>query len=451
MDLNTASRSELIALILDLRDKIELLEIKIVELQANKQKDSDTPPTSPLPSWVKLNTKKKKRKNDRKKREHGFSRKRSVPDRQVFHSFSSCPNCGGEQLGKPAVAYTREVIEIPIIPFETIEHVIFKRWCFTCKKRVCPHIDLSSSVVGNQRFGNRLTGMVGLFREVFRNPIETIQSYFEMVYHLSLSQGAIVGLLHKTAKTGRPTYEGLKEQIRESSHIHGDETGWREDGKNGYIWNFNTPQVKIILYRKTRSHTVVEEMLGEDFTGVLVTDFYTAYNAYHGFHQRCWVHYLRDIKKLKEDNPTDKQLKKWSKQIQKIYEDAKVYKGPDPALPVGIKNQERITMQKEFENRLRMVCEPWVKQEVPMNTLSARAIRFLQEMFVFIRFEGVPSDNNPAERSIRPTVTARKISGGTRSAKGSETRAILSSLFGTWKLQNKNPLEQCQFLLASCQ
>lgn len=71
-------------------------------------------------------------------------------------------------------------------------------------------------------------------------------------------------------------------------------------------------------------------------------------------------------------------------------------------------------------------------------------------LFVFVRFEGIPSDNNAAERILRHTVVKRKISGGTRSAKGSETNSILTSLFDTWKLQNKNPLTQCQLLLASC-
>ncbi len=110
--------------------------------------------------------------------------------------------------------------------------------------------------------------------------------------------------------------------------------------------------------------------------------------------------------------------------------------------------EKRIAKQHEFEEKLKKLCEPWIAQEVPMSTLCARAIKFLPEMFTFIRFEGVTSDNNSAERSVRHTVISRKISGGTRSARGSETKSILGSLFGTWKLQNLNPLEQCQLLLA---
>lgn len=75
---------------------------------------------------------------------------------------------------------------------------------------------------------------------------------------------------------------------------------------------------------------------------------------------------------------------------------------------------------------------------------------FMPELFVFVRFPDVTSDNNPAERIIRHTVVARKISGGTRSSRGSETKSILTSLFDTWSLQGKNPQEQCRLLLATC-
>lgn len=192
---------------------------------------------------------------------------------------------------------------------------------------------------------------------------------------------------------------------------------------------------------------------GENFEGVLSSNFYTAYNTYLGPHQRCWVHYLRDVKKLKQDYPKDRKLKRWAKNIHSLYEEAKLYPGPAPNLPPGLKEQERILKEGYFKEKLKSFCDPYLKTMTPQATLSARAIRFLPEMFTFIRFEGVSSDNNMAERAVRKTVIQRKISFGTRSAKGSETRSVLGSLFGTWRLQNLNPFEQMKLLLlnASCQ
>ena len=56
---------------------------------------------------------------------------------------------------------------------------------------------------------------------------------------------------------------------------------------------------------------------------------------------------------------------------------------------------------------------------------------------------GVPADNNLAERSLRPLVIMRKISGGTRSDEGSKTRLTLASLFGTWQARHLNPFIEC--------
>jgi transposase len=84
-----------------------------------------------------------------------------------------------------------------------------------------------------------------------------------------------------------------------------------------------------------------------------------------------------------------------------------------------------------------------------MHTLCKRVERFLPELFVFVAYPGVPSDNNLAERSIRPLVIARKISGGTRRSRGSSTRLGLASLFGTWMAQGLNPFHQCLALLTT--
>jgi len=447
MDLSTAPRGELVRIIYKQQEQIEALEIRITELTERlKQQD---PKQKIPPVWVKPNAQKKK-SGPRKKREENYGRKLDIPTTRIFHSYETCPSCGGS-LGKPSVGYTRQVIEIPPSPVTITEHVICKRWCFTCKKRVMPRVSFSSTVVGKQRIGIRLMSIIATLREVLRQPIESIQTYLAITHNLHVSQGAIIRLLHKTACRGEPLYTSFKETIRGSPHLHADETGGRENGKNGYFWSFNTNTVHFLLYRKSRGKSVVEEVLGEYFTGVLSTDFYAAYNTYTGFHQRCWVHLLRDIHTLKESYPDNSDLCRWAGTIQDIYEEAKAYPGPTDTLPPGRKEEERIAKQGYFEDKLREICKPWVGQDVPMNVLCSRALKYLQELFVFIRFEGIPSDNNGAERILRHTVVSRKISGGTRSTRGSQTKSILASLFGTWKLQNQNPLTQCQLLLTACQ
>ena len=267
-----------------------------------------------------------------------------------------------------------------------------------------------------------------------------------------MSAGEIVRILQETAMWGKTEYEAIKTQLLKSPFMHADETGGRENGKNGYFWNFSTDMVQYVLYRKSRGSQVVVEVVGKDgkdYEGVMVSDFYTAYNTYLGFHQRCWVHYLRDIHKLKEEYPDDKILKRWAKDVHNLYERAKAYTGPPADTPVGLAAALREKKEAEFKRALIVLCEPYLRNATVFSTLAARGTRYISELFTFIRFPGIASDNNPAERAVRHLVVARKISGGTRSEKGSETKSILTSLFGTWRLQHLNPFEQTKLLLVS--
>lgn len=118
-------------------------------------------------------------------------------------------------------------------------------------------------------------------------------------------------------------------------------------------------------------------------------------------------------------------------------------------MPPAKQHAELVALQHAFEQELWQVCAPFVHTQAPMRTLCERVERFLPELFVFVAFPGVPSDNNLAERSVRPLVIARKISGGTRSPKGSSTLMGLASLFGTWMAQGLNPFHQCLAFLTS--
>ncbi len=444
-DLTALPQAELIRIIYEQYDHIQALERQIAELRA--QLDKQGPPKPPL--WVKANVHSQP-KRDRKKRSHGYARTCDTPTKQVYNTYQVCPDCGGT-LGTGSVGYTRQIIELPQAPVEITEHIVVKRYCAACRKRVMPKVDFSGMVVGKQRLGIRLMSHIGCLRHQCRLPVNRIQAYLTGVYQVHLSEGALVKILHKTASKGGTQYDNLHQQIRASPVVYADETGNRENGKNGYDWSFSTPAVHYLTYRKTRSQLVVEEVLGNTFQGVLVSDFYAGYNIYEGFHQRCWVHYLRDIHKLCEEYPDNKQVRQWAHAVHTLYTESTGWEGPAADLPSGIQQQQRIQKQHRLEGKLKALCEPWVTTDMPMAGLASRGMRFLPELFTFIRFLGIEPTNNRAERMVRPTVVKRKISGGTRSEKGSKTRAILTSLFDTWHLQGKNPLTECQLLLASCQ
>ena len=174
-------------------------------------------------------------------------------------------------------------------------------------------------------------------------------------------------------------------------------------------------------------------------------DILLLFSIHQGLHQRCWVHFLRDVHDLKEQHAHDEQLFTWAKTVKAIYEQAVAWveEGADQNPSPHKQQQARVAQQHAFQEQLWQVCQPYVRTPAPQHTLCERVERFLPELFVFVAIPGVPAHNNLAERSVRPLVVARKISGGTRSPKGSETRMGLASLFGTWTAQHLNPFHQC--------
>lgn len=452
-DLATAPRAELVGLIYELIDKVQVLEAENAHLRERlKQKGTDIDTSSKkLPDFVKANIKRKRTKA-RKARENSYHRLKEIPTEKIFHTPNHCPDCGGN-LGKPSVAYTRQIVDLPPASYTVTEHVVFKRWCIACQKRVVPKVDLSQATLGKGRIGLNLIATIATMRDRLRLPVGVIKNYLKIFYSLELSQGEIVEVLHTVAKTGKPTYDSLLAQIRSSPVVYADETGGRENGRNGYFWSFSTDNVHLLLYRKSRGSKVVEEIIGRDsekYEGVIVSDFYAAYNTYAGFHQRCWVHLLRDIDELKVKFPKHPPLNIWAKSVKYFYQEAKRYEPPPNLLP-GIEAQTRLDKQRYFEQKLLGLCKSYLAKDTPMSTLCGRIYTFLPELFTFVREPNVQSSNNNAERILRHLVISRKISGGTRSEKGSLTKTVLTSLFDTWKLQGLNPFTQCKLMLASCQ
>ena len=152
--------------------------------------------------------------------------------------------------------------------------------------------------MGRRRLGANLVSLIVTLREEGRLPVRSIQWYLRRVHQLKLSVGAIVGAVHEAARKAQPAVAAMLERIRGSPVVHANETGWRQDGANGYVWTFSTPTDRYFV-RRGRGKGVVDEVLAESFSGVLVSDFYAAYNHYAGLKQRCWVHLLRDIDELK--------------------------------------------------------------------------------------------------------------------------------------------------------
>jgi transposase len=438
LDLTTASRETLLAIIAELRATIAQLQQQVSALEARL----NTRSSPGMPGNKPASTRSAPRKAARKRRPHGFARVRMVPTQRVEHAVEVCPDCGSHLSGG-WVQRTREVVEIPVVPVQVTQHVIIARVCPSCERRRVPKAQWDGVVAGQQRFGVNLVSLMVTLREEGRLPLRTIQWYLQTVHQLHLSVGGIVHVIHRAAQQAQPAVHQILQRIRASPVVHADETGWRQDGANGYVWTFSTPTERYFL-RRGRGKGVVDEVLDDSFSGVLVSDFYAAYNHYPGLKQRCWAHLLRNIHELKAVCPDDAGLFQWAADVHQLYAEAKAFVSPQA--------QQRRQAQLRLEEKLLALCRPFLNDpSAVQGQLCRRIERFIKELLVFVAHPEVPSENNAAERSLRHLVTSRKISGGTRSDQGTSSKMALASLFGTWRAQGLNPLFQCRRLLTSPQ
>ncbi len=440
VDLSAASREELLGIIASQQAVIAELQRLVEELQG-RLTASSRPRGMP---GNKISTRRSARRESkpRKSRSRGFGRRRMEPTDRLEHALEACPDCG-TPLDGGWTHRTREVIDIPESTPRVTEHVVIARNCPVCSKRRLPRLELGGVALGRQRLGINLMSLVVTLRERARLPIRTIQWYLRTVHGLELSAGGIVRVIHSASEAARRSVAEVVRRIRASPVVFADETGWRQDGVNGFVWTFSTPYERYFV-RRNRSRQVVDEVLGDEFGGVLVSDFYAAYNHYSGLKQRCWAHLLRDIHDLRVMHPDDEGVALWASAVEDIYTEARQFSHADA--------RKRSAARRRLEHKLLALCRPYVDDASAVQRKLCRRIeRFIKELFVFVAEPYVPSDNNAAERSLRHLVVSRKISGGTRSTRGTESMMTLASLFGTWHARGLNPLVACRQLLASHQ
>jgi hypothetical protein len=437
-DLSLATREELIEIIQALLVRVEALEEENRRLRQGKGGGVvlAVKPSRP-----------ERQKQPRKHRVQGFARRREEkPDEIVPHAVQQCPDCGRQLRGGWKHA-SRQVIEISFRRW-VVEHQLMARRCGLCGKRWLPKVPSGEiGVQGQRRFGASVQSLITLLSIGCRTPVRTIRKVLWELGELSVSNGAIVKLLDGTKAAGTKELECLREQVRSAPAVCADETGWRENGENGYLWGFFTPKERYFEYRKSRAAAVPEEILGEDFGGVVSCDFYAAYN-HVGVLQRCWPHLLRDAKEVAELNADRADVVSWVEALRALYQEAKAACLALGELPPDHRRRQR--ERRRLEKAAAKLARPYANDDdAPQRLLAHRVIKHLHELFVFVSDPRVPGDNNLAERSLRPAVIARKISGGTRSPKGSATRMGLMSLLGTWSAQQKPLLASCRNLLVS--
>jgi len=420
------------------RDLIKLAFLatakRVAELQAKLGGPPRIDPATPSgqrPIYTKPPTPKRKKKPGAKPG-HAPAR-RPTPqriDQRKEHRLDRCPCCGGP-LQRCARTRKRTIEDI-LEDLRTIvtEHTIHRDYCPACRKHVEPAV---ADALPNASVGHRTVALSAWLHYGVGVSISQVQELLGGQFQTHLSAGGLVAAWQRLATILEPWYVQLAEQARASGVLHADETGWRMNGRTWWLWCFANRTTCYYLIDPSRGSPALEKFFAEAFDGVLITDFWSAYNAFATQRQCCLVHLLRELEKVDEHN-TSGEWRAFAKMLRRLLRDG-----------IRLRKRADFSSRKYASRIVRLDRRLWALAEATYadadaGRLANRLRKHIDELFTFLDYPEVTFDNNLAERMIRPAVILRKISQSNRSEKGAAVQAVLMSVYRTLKLRGHDPL-----------
>jgi transposase len=391
-------------------------------------------PSSAIPPYAKPKTKGRRKKRGAQPGHKGTARPQPEEvDYHQTHQLSVCPDCGGE-LTRTQRTRTRTTEDIPEnLQSEVTEHVIHRDWCPCCKKQVEPKVP---DALPQCMLGNRTVALSAWLHYGVGTTTSQIVNIFNHHLKFPISDGGLTQMWHRLAQVLEPWYEQIQRRCLDSGVLHADETGWRVEGQTWWLWCFCTADAVYYLIEESRGHPALDQFFIEEFRGILVTDFWKAYDAIGRIKQKCWPHLLRELKEIDETCKGSDDWAGFAKRLRRIYGDAIRLEMNRNTLSADTFNSRLCALQGRMTD---LAVEEWVNGNA--RRLSKRLATYGEDLLTFVEFEGVPADNNFAERTIRPAVQMRKASYGNQSVAGARTRSVLMSIYRTLKHRDLDPLE----------
>lgn len=354
---------------------------------------------------------------------------RSRPERVDYSEFvpvgEHCPDCQTTFNGH-GVERERTVEDIePVRPTIVTRYVIERRWCPECQAYKENPV---TTALPRHRLGLQVMLFVVYQKAALGLSYGKIKRELRTYFGLQISRGTLVNIMTEVSRMFGPAYAHLIRLMRQQAAIHIDETSWPVDGKRHWLWIFINDMVTLYVVSRSRGSKVPKALLGENFEGIVISDFFSAYSPLDAQKAKCWAHLLRDSHALTTGHPDEQQLR-FHQQLHNLF----IEMGLALEQAAADENQREQLYQEMRAKLLALAQHDW--QNPDCLRLAKRILKYLDDLLLWLRNLDVASDNNQAERGLRPAVVTRKTSFGSRSKQGAHAFARLLSLIQTWESQ----------------
>jgi transposase len=369
----------------------------------------------------------------------GTTRPRPGPPQEILQAdrVQNCPECG-EHLSEPVYTKHRILEELPSL--EPVRVVDYHEDHYLCSGCDCNIVARHPDCPPTGRFGKNVYVQTTLLKFEERLPLDKMGMVLDR-QGLGVTDATILELLWRAANWLRPEYERILAQVRSSSVVHTDQTGMKVDGDQNWIWTYTTRAETLYAIRDSKGKRILEEVLGNNWPGILVCDGLRSHHAYTKKIQRCWAHLLREadelVQEAREEGREEEEIDEaqaLAKALHTIFDKVREALGKDPP------PEER----KKLDRQVRRVFKHWTGKQYKTHRVRKfveKAKRGYPYWFTYITHPGMEPTNNKAERALKELVIQRKIIGTLRNGKGVFIYETLATLITTWKQRGLDPTQ----------
>ena len=283
------------------------------------------------------------------------------------------------------------------------------------------------------QYGANLRAFLGYLLIELRLSYNKAAEHASLLFDLRLTKSVIAQIKSEAAEKYASTYQDILKQLAKGDLIHADETKGVVIGGGHYVWVFANMSTVAYVYAESRESGILETVL-EGFNGVLVSDFYAAYDSVPCPQQKCLIHLMRDINEDMNKNPFDDEFRSIASRfgllLREIVETVDRY---------GLKARYLRRHRKSAEGFINHVAQLHCATEVG-RALQKRIEKNRDKLFTFLSYNNVPWNNNNAEHAVRAFTRLRNVI-NTSSPKGMREYASLLSIQQTLQYRGREFLE----------
>jgi transposase len=367
----------------------------------------------------------------------------------IEHYPVQCAVCGAALRGDDPAPYRHQVVELPPLLPEVVEHRFHALVCPACEALTRA---ASAPIMSHGGYGPRLRGIVVLLSAQAHQSHAQVVRLLDELFGVSLSTGMVAKLRRQFTIAVQPVMASALTYVRQQSSLGMDETGWRQgncDGHNtantkGWLWVMTTAWVSYFQVRLSRSQAVTQELLGADYTGRVGSDRAGAYNILPlDQRQICLAHLNRDFTAMAERLGVSAEI---GQALLDITHDVFALWYDFRAGMIGRAGlREQIwPLRQDLKQVLCEAVSFGTKAKTPLDKTARTCAQILKvepAIWTFVEHPGVEPTNNAAERAIRPAVLWRKVCLGAQSQAGAAFVAAALTVIMSLQSQDRNVLD----------